>query len=310
MKRLPPLRLLTVFEAVARSGSMRTAAGELNVSQAAVSQAMRSLEEHIRSPLIDRTTRPATLTDAGRRLAAATRDGLALVSTAIEAIQTDAQAEDRTLTVACTVGMATHWLMPRLSHFYAEHADTLVNVQANPTDLVRPQPGVDVTLSYGLPRPGDGRSLRLFEERVCPVGRTDLIDRLTQGGGGLQEAPLIHVAVEPEGNWATWSDYCRARGEPAPRTAGTRFNTYVQAVQAALDGRGLMLGWRSITDALIDDGKLKKWPVGEISLGTSYFVTVAERAEKKQVCVAFVDWIVGESRIYDEPAPPAASEHG
>ena len=59
MSRLPPLRLLTTFEAVARLGSMREAATALNVTQPAVTQALKALEEHVGAVLIDRSTRPA-----------------------------------------------------------------------------------------------------------------------------------------------------------------------------------------------------------------------------------------------------------
>ena len=47
MSRLPPLRLLTTFEAVARLGSMREAATALNVTQPAVTQALKALDHFI-----------------------------------------------------------------------------------------------------------------------------------------------------------------------------------------------------------------------------------------------------------------------
>ncbi|WP_236638380.1 helix-turn-helix domain-containing protein [Mangrovicoccus ximenensis] len=54
MDRLPPLRLLATFEAVSRHGSMRDAAARLNVTQPAVSQALRALEDHVGTALFDR----------------------------------------------------------------------------------------------------------------------------------------------------------------------------------------------------------------------------------------------------------------
>ena len=47
MDHLPPLRLLVTFEAVSRHGSMRDAAARLNVTQPAISQALRTLEDHV-----------------------------------------------------------------------------------------------------------------------------------------------------------------------------------------------------------------------------------------------------------------------
>jgi len=63
-----PLAQLQVFLAVARMRSFSGAARESGVSRAAVSQAVRQLEEQLRVVLLNRTTRSVSLTDAGRRL--------------------------------------------------------------------------------------------------------------------------------------------------------------------------------------------------------------------------------------------------
>ena len=75
-RHLPPLRLFGVFETVCRTNSLRAAAAALNVSQPAVSQSLRQLEDHIGARLIDRNTRPASLTAEGEILLRATEDGL------------------------------------------------------------------------------------------------------------------------------------------------------------------------------------------------------------------------------------------
>lgn len=51
---LPPLDLLVAFEAAARLGSFTRAANELNVTQSAVSQQIRTLEEQMNLALFER----------------------------------------------------------------------------------------------------------------------------------------------------------------------------------------------------------------------------------------------------------------
>src|SRR3546814_11847260 len=80
---LPPLRLLSVFAAVERHGGLRQAAAALNVSQPAVSQALRQLEDFLGTRLLDRRTRPARLTEAGRLLHQATVQGLRPLAEAV-----------------------------------------------------------------------------------------------------------------------------------------------------------------------------------------------------------------------------------
>lgn len=300
MRRLPPLRLLTTFDAVARLGSMREAASALNVSQPAITQALQDLEAHIGVRLFDRSKRPARLTEDGQQLASAVRDGLAQIAIAIDAIAARAATREKQVTVACTLGMATYWLMPRLVDFYNRHPDITVNVQAPPGDLPALVPGIDIALRYGSGDFDDGgRSRLLFAERVFPVGKASLVRKLLEGGGDLLSAPLIHVSSPENLHWAGWQQYLAHRNLSYRNPRGPTFNNYVQATQAALDGQGLMLGWRSVTGKLVSDGHLAAWPDGELDLGTGYYVIEGENGPA--ACTAFVDWLF-DARDDQDPA--------
>ncbi|MCP4818698.1 MAG: LysR family transcriptional regulator, partial [Shimia sp.] len=64
--RIPSLNWLRVFEAAARTESFARAAAQLNMSPAAVSQQVKSLEERLGAPLFVRKAHSVQLTDAGR----------------------------------------------------------------------------------------------------------------------------------------------------------------------------------------------------------------------------------------------------
>ncbi|MDX2484563.1 MAG: LysR substrate-binding domain-containing protein [Pseudodonghicola sp.] len=292
MKRLPPLRLLVTFEAFSRHGSMREAAAYLNVTQPAVSQALRALEDYVEVPLIDRSVRPAGLTETGDLLARAVREGLGRIATTLEDIRALHAGGERQVTVSCTLGMATYWLMPRLPGFYACHPDITVNVQAPATDLPVLAPGVDVAFRYGTGGWREGRTTKLFDERICPVGAPALIERLLAEGARMETAPLIHVRSPHSQHWAGWEDYLQARDIDLPRSGGQSFNNYVQAAQTVLAGRGLMLGWQSITGRAVREGALRCWPGGEIDLGTAYFVTTP--THPSQDTHTFLEWVTAE----------------
>ena len=70
MSRLPPLNALRAFETSARLGSFTRAADELHVTQAAVSQQVKQLEQHLGSPLFIREAKGLRLTEVGRRFVA------------------------------------------------------------------------------------------------------------------------------------------------------------------------------------------------------------------------------------------------
>lgn len=277
MQRLPPLRLFAVFEAVQRSGSLQRAAIEMNVSQPAISQAIKTLETHIGAALLDRSTRPPRLTEAGRILHRAVSDGLGRISDAIAQITTLQKRSPGVVTVACSVGTATYWLMPRLTGFYADHPDLSVNVRTTAQSAPALTPGVDLAIRYGLGDWTDGRVVKLFEESVVPVCHPTLAAR------DLSALPLLHVDAG-EDNWLGWGDYLKATNLPAPTGPGRHFTNYVQATQAALAGLGVLLGWSSNTAELLSQGSLTALPFPRLQPREAFWmVLLPERADHPEV---------------------------
>ncbi len=291
MDHLPSLRLLVTFDTVARLGSMQRAAQVLNVTPPAVTKAIRLLEDEIGAPLMDRSSKPAVPTEAGERLAWAVRAGLASIENTITEIRDEAGLLEHQVTLTCTIGMATHWLMPRLSSFYAECPDVTVNVQAPPSDRPVLSQGTDVALRYGRGEWTDCETVRLFDERVCPIGTPDVVARALSAGG-LLDAPLIEVRTSYGNKWHSWPDYFRKRGIARRVHSLHTFDNYVQAAQAAVAGRGLMLGWRSVTEPFVEDGTLTKWPEGEIDFGTGYFASIAPASQSKDATQRFLQWLI------------------
>lgn len=270
-ERLPPLRLLTVFEAVLRCGGVQRAANELNVSQPAISQAVRQLEAHLGLQLFDRRTRPATLTEAGRLLQRSVTEGLGRISEAIgqaRALQADAA---HSLTISCTVGTATYWLMPSLTGFHARHDDIAVSVRTSAQGLPPLGPGIDLAIRYGLGEWSDGSAERLFRERVVPVCTPALAARFEAAGRDLGAVSLLHVDAEV-GNWIEWPEYLARAGLAANPRKGRRFTNYVQATQAALGGLGVLLGWRSNVAALLQGGELVELPCPAVEPEEAFYL--------------------------------------
>ena len=86
--RPPSLRAIAAFEAAARHESFTKAADELNLTQSAISHAIRSLELRLGVDLFDRFGRTVTLTEPGRTFVSRLRLSLNLIS---EAFETPAQ---------------------------------------------------------------------------------------------------------------------------------------------------------------------------------------------------------------------------
>jgi LysR family glycine cleavage system transcriptional activator len=290
MDRLPPPRLLRVFETVDRMGGVKHAAQELNVSLPAVSQALRHLENHIGTSLFDRSTRPASLTEAGQILLKAVQDNRERLVEALTDIQALESAAN-TVTVACTMGFATYWLMPRLEAFYRDHPDIVVNVQTIPHEVPALGPGTDIAMRYGDGSWTDGTVHLLFEERVEPVCAPGLAARISEEGGSLASAFLIHVEVADK-RWISWPQYFFRTSQKANGSAkGLRFSNYVQATQAALSGHGIMLGWRSITGDQVAKGLLVPVSLPAYRPPDAYYAVLSGRSKNAETADVVVNWL-------------------
>lgn len=285
---LPPLRLLTVFDAVNRSGSTQAAARVLNVTQPAVSQAIKSLEQHVGVTLFDRSTRPVALTRAGEIMKSGVSQGLSRIAGAIERAQIEQGSDESSVTISCTVGTATYWLMPLLAGFYAEHPQIAVNVLTT-IDSPNVTQGVDLVIRYGLGSWADGDVIKLFEERLVPVFSPSLADP-PRTLADLQDATLLHV-VKTDPTWLSWKDYFERLGLPENRSRGRSFSNYVQATQAALSQQGVMLGWQSNTGDLVREGRLLALPDGEYFPKEAFYLVVPARSRDREACRIFVDWM-------------------
>ena len=84
MQNLPPLNSLKAFEATARLHSFTKAAEELNVTRAAVSQQVKSLEMYLDATLFERNGAQLILTQA-------VRDYLPVVSNVFQSLSAATQ---------------------------------------------------------------------------------------------------------------------------------------------------------------------------------------------------------------------------
>ncbi|MBA2933892.1 LysR family transcriptional regulator [Sphingomonas sp. CGMCC 1.13654] len=125
---------LEVLLTVAQEGSFTRAAAKLGVSQSALSQTVRSLEEKIGLRLLDRTTRSVSPTQAGTRLLDGVAPRIAEIRDEIAAIGALRDKPSGTVRITADEHAAKSTLWPRL-------VDVL---RANP-DI-----GIEIVVDYGL----------------------------------------------------------------------------------------------------------------------------------------------------------------
>jgi len=294
-RQLPNLGALVAFEAVARHLSITQAAGELGLTQAAVSRKIRALEEDLGVALFRRLHRALRLTPEGERLHAAVSGSLHRIAETAEGLRR--QGSPAQISVATSIAFATFWLMPRIPKFSARHPDVELRITAFDPYVDPASEGADAAIRYGKGRWPGLAATHLFDEEIFPVcspGYRDRHPELTSVEA-LREQTLLYMDVGYT-EWTDWTEWFRKQGvAPPPARRGLKFNTYTIVIQAAVAGQGVALGWRHLVDEFLEAGQLvRPIPASQVSDGAYYLVRPEDAAESPEVRV-FVDWLLSEA---------------
>jgi LysR family transcriptional regulator, glycine cleavage system transcriptional activator len=293
---LPSLNGLCAFEAVARFGSVARAAAELELTKAAVSHRIRRLEEQLGLSLFDRTTRGLALTKAGNAY-------LPGVTSAFENLRAATDnllrgRDVRVLNVSATPTLAAKWLIPRLPALYAAHPGLAVRINTSMRFVDFTREPIDIAIRYGGGLwPGLQADRLHVPDGVFPVCSPALLDGPwpLRSPGDLAHHTLLYVDYD-RGQWQDWldaADVARQTGRDLVRR-GLTFDVAYMAIEAAIDGLGVALGYAPFVEADISAGRLVA-PF-RLSLPSSvgpdaYLVSPEQTAEAPDIRL-FRDWLL------------------
>ncbi len=289
-RTLPPLTALPAFDAAARHLSFTKAAAELHVTHGAVSRAIRNLEEYLGIRLFERATRAVHLTPAG--VAYAADIGTALDRIGAATLIATASRSAGVLNVSTSDGFAGRWLVPRLHRFHRAHPniDVRLSTSGKLTDFLRD--GIDIAIRYGVGDYEGVVSELLAEENVSPVCSPELLrgKHPLRTPCDLKHHRLIHDNFRID--WATWLK--RAGLDGIDPNRGLRFDSAAYAVEAAVQGEGVLLGRSALVSGDLAAGRLVKPFDLALKSRWKYYVVYPEGALRDRKIKAFRDWLFGE----------------
>lgn len=290
--RLPPLTALRAFDAAARHMSFQAAAAELNVTPAALSFQIKSLEQHLGTPVFHRLNRAVELTEAGRVLAPGVKDGFETLTTAWRAALR--LQDNRTLTVTAGPAFTAKWLAPRLYDFARAHPDIDLRFSASLRMMDFTRDEVDVAIRFGSGDDSGLYALPLRREWVTPVMTPELA-RQFPTPESLRGAPFLFDEsidfLKPACDWPTWF---RAVGMDFNPEHGPRFSQADHAVDAAISGAGVVLGRRAMVVRALQAGTLVA-PYKTALLSQARFRFLCQKGtEDRPQIKAFREWMLSE----------------
>ena len=291
--RLPPLTALRAFEAAARHLSFARAADELNVTPAALSFQIKSLEEHLGHPLFVRLNRAVQLTEAGTALAPGASEGFDALNNAWRAARRSVQTN--TLMITAGPALTAKWLAPRIFEFARHHPDIELRFAASLKNLDFERDDVDVAIRFGQRDFPELYSVPVRKEWLTPVLTPEYAKKFDTPQK-LLDAPLIYDDsidfLRPKCDWAAWF---KAVGLELPEEKrGIHFSNADHAIDAAISGVGVALGRRPMIIKDVMEQRLATPFKVAIETDARFRFLCRKGAETRSEVAAFCDWFIAE----------------
>ncbi len=282
---LPPLNWLRAFEASARHLSFTAAAEELNLTQSAVSQHIRSLEQFLGMALFIRRTRALQLTEAGFNYLPTVREAFDVLAIGTRALTGGDRG--RSLMVQSNMAFTTFWLAPRLAGLLEANPWLTLHIVTPIWDPERTAPDAEVEIRFGRESEMSDAVVRLTREQCFPVCQPGF----AQGAPDWRKDALFDCAGVI-GNWEAW---LTGQGMRLPKGKLVNLaSTYVITLTAVLNGAGLAMAHDTLAALHLQSGRLSAPFEHRADMPEAYFLRPPPKHGETPASRAFSDWIQAE----------------
>jgi LysR family glycine cleavage system transcriptional activator len=296
---LPPLNALRAFEATARHASFTRAAAELHVTPAALSHQIRGLEEFLGHKLFHRQARSIGLTSAGELIYPGLHAAFAQVRRTMELL--DKGRNDKILVVSAPPGFTAKWLAPRLYRFQSANPEIDVRISASQAFANFTSDGVDVSIRNGRAPFAGMFAEKLLSVRLLPVMSPRLLAEAgkLEAPADLRRLPLIHDdSLNALTGWPKWAAWFKAAGvkgaDDVDTGRGLRFNSADHAIEATIEGAGVLLAHKALACDDLRTGRLVAPFELEIGADRAFYLVCPAGSETRPKIAAFRTWIIEE----------------
>ncbi|WP_260961769.1 LysR substrate-binding domain-containing protein [Pseudomonas citri] len=285
-----PLTALRGFESAARLGSFKAAAQELNVSPAAISHQIKSLETFLGVQLFERSSQNVRLSAAGERLHPHVHRALLDLQHGLQMLSPTCAAQS--LTVSTTPAFASLWLIPRLGDFHRLHPEIDIRLHSS-NDVIDLRRDASIDLAIRALFAPDPHLFEqpLLDEYFGVYSRPDWQPPTAGSPIELIDVPWLsgaNVAVDwpawcVKAGTLTWLDNARLR----------RYDEEQHALQAAIAGHGLVLASNVLVAEAVARGQLIDYRPEVRLEGARYTVVCVPGRERQVEIRAFSEWLLG-----------------
>lgn len=306
------LKEIDVFVKVVELGSFVKAARELHLTQSALTQRLKKLEDALGARLIDRTTRTVAPTAIGQNFLPAARRLLAQFEQSVSDIQDVIDIRGGRVTVASLMTVASY-LLPRVLRVFGErHPNVRIRVldesEQNIAEHVR-RGEAEIAIDMRTDQPDDDLVMTpVMEDRFVLACRRD---HALAGGGpvpwqALVDMPVVMLGQRSGTSRLVYTQLPRSRSTAAWRYEVQHLSTALSFVEAGL-GVGVIPG---MAMQALGEGTLVYRPLVEPALSRTIVVVERRAATLSPAAETLKALLVEEFKAWtaeDPGAPEPAS---
>lgn len=283
-----PLNALRMFDAAARHLSLTRAAQELHVTQAAVSQHIRNLEERLGKPLFRRLPRGLALTDEGQALWPVVAHSFERIAQSLQQVAEPRPRE--VLTVGVVGTFAIGWLIPRIGQFQQLHPyiDLRLLTHNNRVDLAGE--GLDAAVRFGDGAWHGTHAHMLLRAPLSPMCTPALAQSLGE------PSDLSHLTLLRSYRTHEWESWFADLAHNAPLARGAMFDSSLTLAEAAAQGAGVALLPTRMFEHMLQQGRLVRPFAHEVDTG-AYWLTHLKSRQPSAALQTFKQWLMAQLQV-------------
>jgi LysR family transcriptional regulator, glycine cleavage system transcriptional activator len=296
MSKVPSLKSLHVFCVSARLLSFTSVARELNMTQSAVSQQIKQLEECLGVALFVRCRRGVSLSCDGDRFFRKISPSLVSLEVAVREFNASTDRELVNILVERTL-LLTRFL-PRLSVIQRLLPGNPISLESDDNQLPQePDPfSLTIRLASG-PRGGDFEYNFLAPDSLIAVCAPKLLaDKPVRNFQDLSHHQIITVRTRySKEKVCEWSHWCWALGQSIPSNIRPTYlsNSFL-ALEAAAMGQGIALARSLVAAPSLASGRLVRVFRQSVQCRDNYFFVCHRELLRERRIAQFLEWIRAE----------------
>jgi LysR family glycine cleavage system transcriptional activator len=294
------MNALRAFEAVSRHGSVSKAAEELCVSQGAVSQQLRNLEDFFGKELFHRSPNSFSLTEEAETFAAVVQRSLQQVADAASDVVS--VKSQHTLRISAPPTLIFKWLMPKLGDFYETNPGVSVILDESLELVTFKNDGFDGAIRFA-----DGEFENLNSEVLITlkiyavaspayIAKHGRLESITNPRGH-HLIDYYYDAKKISSQHIHWRDIADGNLEDL-EIEHLVYPDGMQSLTAAVHGQGIALVPMYLCEDEVEAGKLELLSDHVYEYRSRYYFVSPADARPNQALDDFRDWLLEISKAH------------